>query len=99
MKVLIRLVERITEQGNDKTQPDKGDNGVTSGPLTGTLEKINWNSATFTGRLAVPSADIPFSQVTVCYSDAEKSWSLDLTSFFLFSIYEIIYGRLLRSYR
>ena len=51
-----------TEQGN----------GVTSGPLTGTLEKINWNSATFTGRLAVPSADIPFSQVTVCSSDAEN---------------------------
>ena len=61
-----------TEQGNDDTQPGEGDNVVTSGPLTGALEKVNWNSVTFAGRLDVPAADIPFSQVTVCYSDAEN---------------------------
>ena len=61
-----------TEQGGGETQPDEDDKGETSCPLTGSLEKVNWNSAAFTGRLAVPSADIPFSQVTVCYSDAEN---------------------------
>lgn len=62
--------DNINNGSNNTEQP--GNNGVTSGPLTGSLEKINWNSAAFTGRLAVPSADIPFSQVTVCYSDAEN---------------------------
>lgn len=61
-----------TEHGGGETQPDEDDKGETSCPLTGSLEKVNWNSAAFTGRLAVPSADIPFSQVTVCYSDAEN---------------------------
>lgn len=61
-----------TEQNGGETQPDEDGNGETSGPLTGSLEKVNWNSATFTGCLAVPAGDIPFSQVTVCYSDAEN---------------------------
>ena len=67
--VMLTSCERANPIGGENTEQG---NGVTSGPLTGTLEKINWNSATFTGRLAVPSADIPFSQVMVCYSDAEN---------------------------
>lgn len=64
--------DNINNGSNNTEQPGEGDNGGTSDPLTGSLEKINWNSATFAGRLDVPVDDIPFSQVTVCYSDAEN---------------------------
>ena len=46
------------ENGGTETQPDEGDKEEPVGLLTGSLEKVNWNSAAFTGRLAVPSADI-----------------------------------------
>lgn len=64
--------DNINNGSNNTEQPGEDDNGVASGPLTGSLEKVNWNSATFTGCLAVPADDIPFSQVMVCYSDAEN---------------------------
>ena len=41
------------------------------GPLTWSLDKVTKESATFSGSLTVQEADLPFSQVTVYYSDAE----------------------------
>ncbi|MDD6976700.1 MAG: PL29 family lyase N-terminal domain-containing protein [Bacteroidales bacterium] len=41
------------------------------GPLTWSLDKVTEISATFSGSLTVQEADLPFSQVTVYYSDAE----------------------------
>ena len=41
------------------------------GPLTWSLDKVTEVSATFSGSLTVQEADLPFSQVTVYYSDAE----------------------------
>ena len=41
------------------------------GPLTWSLDKLTEISATFSGSLTVQEADLPFSQVTVYYSDAE----------------------------
>ncbi len=40
-------------------------------PLTWSLDKVTEVSATFSGSLTVQEADLPFSQVTVYYSDAE----------------------------
>ena len=41
------------------------------GPLTWSLDKVTEISATFSGSLTVQEEDLPFSQVTVYYSDAE----------------------------
>ena len=41
------------------------------GPLTWSLDEVTKESATFSGSLTVQEADLPFSQVTVYYSDAE----------------------------
>ena len=41
------------------------------GPLTWSLDKMTEVSATFSGSLTVQEADLPFSKVTVYYSDAE----------------------------
>ncbi|MBE6251332.1 MAG: hypothetical protein E7111_06700 [Bacteroidales bacterium] len=41
------------------------------GPLTWSLDKVTEVSATFSGSLTVLAEDLPFSQVTVYYSDAE----------------------------
>ena len=41
------------------------------GPLTWSLDKVTGVSATFSGSLTVLAEDLPFSQVTVYYSDAE----------------------------
>ena len=41
------------------------------GPLTWSLDKVTEVSATFSGNLTVLAEDLPFSQVTVYYSDAE----------------------------
>ena len=41
------------------------------GPLTWSLDKVTEISATFSGSLTVQETDLPFSKVTVYYSDAE----------------------------
>ena len=41
------------------------------GPLTWSLDEVTKESATFSGSLTVQEADLPFSKVTVYYSDAE----------------------------
>ena len=41
------------------------------GPVTLPRVKLTATTATFTGHLDVPASDLSFSQVTVCYSDAE----------------------------
>lgn len=56
--------ERADLQGGD-------DNGGKAGALSWSLEAVTEVSATFTGLLDVPVKDLPFSQVAVCYSDAE----------------------------
>ena len=57
--------ERADLQGGD-------DNGGKAGALSWSLEAVTEVSATFTGLLDVPVKDLPFSQVAVCYSDAEN---------------------------
>jgi len=57
--------ERADLQGGD-------DNGSKAGALSWSLEAVTEVSATFTGLLDVPVKDLPFSQVAVCYSDAEN---------------------------
>ena len=41
------------------------------GPVTLLRVKLTATTATFTGHLDVPASDLSYSQVTVCYSDAE----------------------------
>ena len=56
------------------------------GPLTWSLDKVTEISATFSGSLTVQEADLPFSKVTVYYSDAETfnindAWKMSTTTF------------------
>ena len=62
----------ITMAGGEKlTLPRTLAGQGAAGPLTCSLDKVTVNSATFSGILAIPADDLPFSQVTVYYSDAE----------------------------
>ena len=57
--------------GEKLTLPRSSTGQEVEGPLTWSLDKVTEISATFSGILAIPAADIPFSQVTVYYSAAE----------------------------
>ena len=48
-----------------------GNGGGKVEPVTLSLDKVTATTATFSGHLDIPSADIPYSQVTIYYSDAE----------------------------
>ena len=48
-----------------------GNGGGKVEPVTLSLDKATATTATFSGHLDIPSADIPYSQVTIYYSDAE----------------------------
>lgn len=57
--------------GETLSIPRKSSDSAADGPLTWSLDKVTAATATFTGHLDVPASDLSFSQVTVCYSDAE----------------------------
>lgn len=57
--------------GEKLTLPRTSTGQEVEGPLTWSLDKVTECSATFSGSLTVQEADLPFSQVTVYYSDAE----------------------------
>ena len=57
--------------GETLSIPRKSSDSASDGPLTWSLDKVTAATATFTGHLDVPASDLSFSQVTVCYSDAE----------------------------
>ena len=57
--------------GEKLTLPRTSTSQGAEGPLTWSLDKVTEVSATFSGSLTVLAEDLPFSQVTVCYSDAE----------------------------
>ena len=57
--------------GEKLTLPRTSVSQEVEGPLTWSLDKVTEVSATFSGSLTVLAEDLPFSQVTVYYSDAE----------------------------
>ena len=57
--------------GEKLTLPRTSTGQEVEGPLTWSLDKVTEVSATFSGSLTVLAEDLPFSQVTVYYSDAE----------------------------
>ena len=57
---------------DEDVEQGSGDNAGVSGAMRWSLDKVTEVSATFTGTLAVAASDLPFSQVYVYYSDAEK---------------------------
>lgn len=57
--------------GEKLTLPRTSTDQEVEGPLTWSLDKVTEVSATFSGSLTVLAEDLPFSQVTVYYSDAE----------------------------
>ena len=62
----------ITMAGGEKLTLPRISAGQSAGsPMTWSLDKVTEVSATFSGSLTVQEADLPFSQVTVYYSDAE----------------------------
>ena len=60
-----------TEQGGNENEggqetPEEED------PATLSLGEVTFYSATFTGHLNVPASEVPFTQVSILYSDAEN---------------------------
>ena len=69
--------DQSTEQGGsgnngNDNNGESDDNAGVSGAMRWSLDKVTEVSATFTGTLAVAASDLPFSQVSVYYSDAEN---------------------------
>ena len=72
--------------GEKLTLPRTSTGQEVEGPLTWSLDKMTEVSATFSGSLTVQEADLPFSKVTVYYSDAETfnindAWKMSTTTF------------------
>lgn len=69
-----------TEQGGNQETPEP------EAPATITLANVTYNSAIFTGHLNVAASEVPFTRVTLLYSDAETfnvvtATSISITSF------------------
>ena len=64
-----------TEQGGNENNGNENGGGQETPepeePVTLNLGEVTYYSATFTGHLNVTASDIPFTQVTLFYSDAE----------------------------
>lgn len=78
--VLVTSCEQPNLPNEDNTEQDENNNGEdqnegsqenSKAVVTLNLKNVTAATAAFSGHLNVPSSDLPFSQVTVYYSDAE----------------------------
>ena len=58
--------------GEKLTLPRTSTGQDAEGPLTWSLDKVTATTATFTGHLNVPASEVPFTRVSILYSDAEN---------------------------
>ena len=65
-----------TEQGGNENNGNENEGGQETpeeeDPATLSLGEVTFYSATFTGHLNVPASEVPFTQVSILYSDAEN---------------------------